>query len=300
MRCDRRISQSLTAVASKHFLSLVDLEASELGDVLSRATELKAMHRAGQTYTPLGEQTVAVIGAGDSSVSRFLCETAVSQLGATLPPTPLNIGDAESTAAWFEVLGNMVDAFVASNVPHPVLESVAKYSRACVVNHASDRFAPCRWLADVQTFVEQRGSLKDRRIAWLGPSSPICRTYMQGTARMDYTLAVAAPAGHGPDEAMVTAAGGSVALYEDPGLAVEGADMVVCNTLAQDGSLQPDAVNADTLPQGVSDKSLVIHHHPCGSSGEPWGDNKHSRTSREAAENQLHVQKAILESLLFG
>ena len=309
-------------VPARHFLSSIDLNGDQLEEVIGRAIELKAMHRAGQAYTPLDGQTVAIVeptqsnsGASQAphtNIARLICEMAVLQLGALLPSTSINLDAGANAAHWSGVLGNLFDGFVAVGVEHRSLESFAKHSRASVVNHSSDRFLPCRWLADLQTYREHRGSLRGRRVVWIGRASPTCRTFIQGTARMGYSLVISSPAKLGPEEALVRAAGTSVSLQDDPLQAVQDADLLITDESFSDGVRADVAAGNDVVHRLTSglvaqakNNALVIQHlasnvhDPVVERQKMQGDDQ-MVISKEAAENQLHVQKALLEKMLVG
>jgi len=303
-----------------HFLSSIDLQVAQLEEVVGRAIDFKVMHRAGQSYTPLEGQTIAVlgpcrlgdgqVGTGQSSIARLICEMAILQLGAVLPASAMAVDEQGRAGLWSEVFGNLLDAFVAEGVEHRSLESYSKRCRAPVINHSSDRFSPCRWLADVQTYQEHRGSIRGRRVVWVGRASAACRSFIQGTARLGYSLVISSPENQGPDDALVLAAGESVALVDNPIDAARDADLLVTDECL---SVPPDSTRGRTgeLAHGVApdvigaakSNALLIRHFPSNlnDSREDVGDvhdDEGFNVSREAAENQLHVQKALLEMML--
>ena len=284
----------------RHFLSSIDLKPSELADVLGRAIELKAMHRAGLGYTPLDEQTLMVLSHGPVDISRTVCELAVVQLGGRLPASSLSPDVLSDASDWVRVLSGVIDGFLAVGVEHRALESVAKLSRTPVINHSNDRFSPCTWLADLQTFQEHRGSIEGKHVAWIGRGSATCRSFIQGTARLGYHLGVSSPAQQGPDEALLLAAGDSVSVHDDSLENIRQADLIVTDDgLVADPS-QAAYQLTPSLLENAKSNSLTICHLTSRSAlaGEQDSHEKVASHSAEAAENQLHVQKALLELLL--
>jgi len=301
-------------MSAQHFLTLFDLPAETLRRLVTRAIELKAMHRRGETYTPLANRTMAMIFEKSSTRTRVSFEAGMAQLGGStlfLSPRDTHLDRGEPVEDTARVLSRMVDVIVIRANSHTMVERFAAHSRVPIVNALTDLHHPCQLLADIQTFVEQRGDIRGRTIAWIGDGNNVCHSWMQAAKQFGFQLRVARPKGYGPDEAVLKACGDVVTVSENPKTAAEGADAVVTDTWASmgqeeeksdrlkvfagfrvDGALmklaKPDALFMHCLPayRGHEVTAEVLE----GAQSVVWDE----------AENRMHAQKALLEHLFAG
>ncbi len=296
----------------RHFLTLLDLSSAELEQLLRRAIDLKAMHRRGETYTPLHQRTMAMIFEKSSTRTRVSFEAGMSHLGGSslfLSPRDTHLGRGEPIEDTARVMSRMVDVIVIRAFEHDMVVRFAEFSLVPVINALTDRYHPCQLLADIQTYIEARGPIKGRTAAWIGDGNNVCHSWINAARRFGFNLNIATPAGYEPDSQVLAAAGSCVTLTHDPQLAASGADIVVTDTWASMGQesektqrlkdfsgymvdprlmrlAHKDAVFMHCLPayRGYEVDAAVID----GPQSVVWDE----------AENRLHAQKALLEFLL--
>lgn len=296
----------------RHFLSLMDFSQAELAGLLKRGIELKSLQRQGEVYEPLKNRVLGMIFEKASTRTRVSFEAGMIQLGGQaifLSPRDTQLGRGEPIEDSARVLSRMCDAVMIRTFAHATLETFAAYSQVPVINGLSDDEHPCQLLADMQTFLEQRGSIKDKIVTWVGDGNNMCHSYIQAAQQFDFQLRVACPEGFEPDPAFLDLAGDRVTIVHDPVAAVAGAHLISTDVWASMG--QEDQAQA-RLKQFASyqvtrelldlaDESvLFMHCLPAHRGQEVTAEVMDDPRSMvwEQAENRLHAQKALVEFLL--
>jgi ornithine carbamoyltransferase len=203
----------------------------------------------------------------------------------------------------------MVDIIMIRTFSHRQVEEFAAHSKVPVINALTDDYHPCQLLADIQTFVEHRGSIKGKTVTWVGDGNNMCHSFMNAAKQFDFKLNIACPDGYLPNAALMASNADRVALIQNPKHAVVGSHLVVTDTWASMGQedekkareaafanhqvnpqlmdlAQPDALFMHCLP---AYRGLEISHN--------MFDDPRSVVYDEA-ENRLHAQKALMEFLL--
>ena len=298
----------------RHFLTLLDLTADEARTLLARAVELKRMHADGVDYRPLKHRTLAMVFEKSSTRTRVSFEAGMVQFGGHalfLSPRDTQLGRGEPIEDSARVLSRMVDAVMIRTFDHEKVERFAAHSSVPVINGLTDRFHPCQLLADMQTYVEHRGDIAGRRVAFIGDGNNMCHSYMNAARLFDFELIVACPEGFDPDADLLAAAGARCTVVRDPLEAAVGADLVVTDVWASMGqeSEQDDRAAAfarycvdEALMAKAKPDALFMHCLPAHRGEEVSAgviDGPQSVVWDEA-ENRLHAQKALLELLLLG
>ncbi len=296
----------------RHFLTLMDMTADELLELTARAIELKAMQRGGELYEPLKNRTLGMIFEKSSTRTRVSFETAMIQFGGGalfLSPRDTQLGRGEPVEDTARVLSRMTDGIMIRTFEHEKLELFARYSRVPVINALTDKFHPCQLLADVQTYVEHRGDIAGRTVAWIGDGNNMCNSYINAARRFDFKLRIACPEGYDPDAKLLSDARDCVVLAREPSEAVRGADLVVTDVWASMGQeeeqseraarFSPYQITRDLLAQAKPDV-LFMHCLPAHRGEEVTDEVLEGAQSVvwDEAENRLHAQKALLEFLL--
>jgi len=296
----------------RHFLTLQDLSPQELSQVIARAIELKASHKRGEIHMPLRGKTLAMIFEKSSTRTRVSFEAGMTQLGGAslfLSPRDTHLGRGEPVEDTARVMSRMVDVVVIRAGAHSMVEQFAAHSQVPVINALTDLHHPCQLLADIQTYVEQRGDIAGRTIAWIGDGNNVCHSWMQAAAQFGFHLNVARPPGYGPDVGILKACQEHVTVTEDPQQAAQGANVVVTDTWASMGQedeksqrlkdFSPFRVD-NALMQCAKPDALFMHCLPAYRGHEVTAEVIDGPQSVvwEEAENRLHAQKALLEFLL--
>lgn len=296
----------------RHFLSLMDCSQAELASLLKRGTELKDLHRQGVVYEPFKNRVLGMIFEKASTRTRVSFEAGMIQLGGQaifLSPRDTQLGRGEPVEDSARVLSRMCDAIMIRTFAHSTVKTFAEFSQVPVINGLSDDEHPCQLLADMQTFLEHRGSIKGKTVVWVGDGNNMCHSYIQAAIQFDFQLRVTCPEGYEPDQAYLDLAGDRVTLIRDPREAMAGAHLVCTDVWASMGQEEEAedrlAVFApyQVTPQmlDLADDSVLFMHCLPAHRGEEVSaalmDDPRS-VVWDQAENRLHAQKALVEFLL--
>jgi ornithine carbamoyltransferase len=299
---------------TRHFLTLTDLTPDELGYLIQRAIELKTMLRNGQHHEPLQGKTLGMIFEKSSTRTRVSFEVAMTHFGGSsifLSPRDTQLGRGEPIEDSARVLSRMVDAVMIRTFDHATLQTFADHSAVPVINALTDDFHPCQLLADMQTFVEHRGSIQGKKVVWVGDGNNMCASYINAANQFDFELVISSPTSFEPDGELLNRYPERVRLEVDVNEAVKGAHLVVTDVWASMGQEdeQQTRLNAfegyQVTPElmDLADPDALFMHCLPAHRGEEVShemmDDPRSVVWDEA-ENRLHAQKALLEFLLTG
>ena len=297
---------------TQHLLTLLDIDPANLKKIIQRASELKTMQHAGERYEPLDGKVMGMIFDKSSTRTRVSFEAAMAQFGGHaifLSPRDTQLGRGEPVEDSARVLSRMVDVIMIRTFGHENIERFAEYSAVPVINALTDMYHPCQLLADVQTFVEHRGDIEGKTIAWIGDGNNMCHSYINAARQFDFQLRIATPTGYEPDAVIMQAAEDRIHLCHDPVEAVAGADMVATDVWGSMGqeeeqrqrekSFASFQVTPELMAQANTD-ALFTHCLPAHRGEEVAAEVIDGPQSVvwDAAENRLHSQKALLEFLL--
>ncbi|NBC48347.1 MAG: ornithine carbamoyltransferase [Gammaproteobacteria bacterium] len=306
------MTDSTQPTPTRHFLTLLDLTKAEAEQLLRRASELKGLRQRGEVYRPFVGYTLAMVFEKSSTRTRVSFEAGMSQLGGTamfLSPRDTQLGRGEPVEDSARVLSRMVDAVMIRTFDHETVTRFAEHSRVPVINGLTDRFHPCQLLADMQTYLEHRGSIQGRRVTFIGDGNNMCHSYINAACLFGFELRIACPDGFEPDPAILAAAGDQCTVLHDPGEATENADLVVTDVWASMGQeSEQDARKAcfsrfsvtSSLMKRARADALFMHCLPAHRGEEVSAEVIDGPQSVvwDEAENRLHAQKALLELLL--
>jgi ornithine carbamoyltransferase len=299
-------------MSTQHFLTLLDLTPQTLRTLLARAIELKRMQHNGEQHTSLRGKVLAMIFEKASTRTRLSFEAGMVQLGGHaifLSPQDTQIGRGEPIADTARVLARMVDVIMIRTFAHAKAEELAKFSAVPVINGLTDKFHPCQLLADIQTYLEHRGEIKGRTVAWIGDGNNMCNSYINAARQFDFKLNIACPSGYEPVADVVKAAGSRVHITKDPKAAADKADLLVTDVWASMGKEEEQKkrvrdfagyqIDRKLMSVAKSD-ALFMHCLPAHRGEEVSADVIDGPQSVvwDEAENRLHAQKALLEYLM--
>lgn len=296
----------------RHFLSLFDLSNEEARAILQRASELKHLRASGMRPQIFERKVLAMIFEKSSTRTRVSFEAAMLEGGGGavfLSLQDSQLGRGEPIRDTARVLSQMCDAITARTFVHRTVEELAAAASVPVINALTDRLHPCQVLADLQTFIEHRGEVKGRRIAWVGDGNNMCNTYIEAAQLFDFELAIACPPSYLPAVDQHIRGAAKIELCKDPNVAVAGADLVVTDVWVSMGQ-ESDAVERRAelgayrvdaaLMARAGPRALFMHCLPAHRGEEVTSeviDHPQSVVWDEAG-NRLHAQKALLEFLL--
>ncbi|MGQ5522060.1 ornithine carbamoyltransferase [Chitinimonas sp. PSY-7] len=302
-------------MSARHFLQFTDFTRDEYEHLFARSRVLKDRLRRGELYQPLVGKTLAMIFEKSSTRTRVSFEAGMNQFGGHamfLASKDTQLGRGEPIEDVARVIGRMCDIVMLRTYEQRIVDTFAAYSNAPVINGLTNEYHPCQTLADIFTYIEHRGSIEGKTVAWIGDSNNISRTWLQAAKLFNFKLHLASPKGY--EMKVLDGIDYGSEYFEqthDPREAIEGADVVTTDVCVSMGfereSLQRRVdflhykVSADLMK--LADKDAVFMHCLPAHRGEEVDpevlDGPQSIVWDEA-ENRMHTQKALIEFLLLG
>jgi ornithine carbamoyltransferase len=298
----------------KHYLQFTDLTADEYAYLFERTALIKKKFKTYEKHHPLVDRTLAMIFEKASTRTRVSFEAGMYQLGGSvvhLTTGDSQLGRAEPIEDSARVISRMVDLVMIRTFGQDKIERFAQYSRVPVINGLTNEYHPCQILADIFTYIEHRGSIKGKVVAWVGDGNNMANTWLQAAELLGFTVHVSTPSGYEIDQTVAGVSSRCYQVFKDPMQACAGADLVTTDVWTSMGfeaenearkkafadwcvdtemmrAAKPDALFMHCLPahRGEEVEAEVID----GPQSVVWDE----------AENRLHVQKALMEYLLLG
>ena len=300
-------------IKNKNVLTLDELESKEIEHLLELAIELKKEQKKGHEKPILQNKTLAMIFEKPSTRTRVSFEVGMLQLGGhaiTLSSDNLQMSRGETIADTAKALSRYVDVIMARVYDHDILDELSQYASVPVINGLSNLYHPCQILADLMTIKEHKKNLKKIKIAWVGDGNNVCNSLILGCSKLKIKISVATPDGFEPSNVAVSTAKlhTDIEITNDPITAVEDADVVMTDTFVSihntdkerlEKFLPKFQVNTD-LMEKANKNAIFLHCLPAKRDQEVTSDVIDGPQSVvwDEAENRLHIQKALLVSLL--
>ena len=300
---------------TKHFLQFSDFSRDEFGYLFERTRWIKEKFKRYEFYQPLRDRTLAMVFEKASTRTRVSFEAGMYQLGGSvihLTTGDSQLGRSEPIEDTARVISRMVDVVMIRTFEQAKIERFAEYSRVPVINGLTNEFHPCQVLADIYTFIELRGSIQGRTVAWIGDTNNMFYTWLQAASVLDFKVNVSAPSGYSADRQRVgEAAARNLSEFADPMDAARGSDLVTTDVWTSMGfeaeneerrKAFADWCVDEEMMEVAGPESVFMHCLPAHRGEEVTGgvmEGSHSVVWDEA-ENRLHAQKALLEYLLVG
>ena len=299
----------------KHFLQFRDFSRAEFEYLFERTRIIKERFKDYQKYWPLEDRTLVMIFEKASTRTRLSFEAGMHQLGGSaiyLNTRDSQLGRGEPVEDAGQVISRMSDIVMIRTFEQDIIERFARNSRVPVINGLTNEYHPCQVLADIYTYIEHRGSITGKTVAWIGDSNNMCNTWLQAAEILDFNVHVSTPPGYEVEPERAGLFGAEhYEEFADPMEAAKGADLLTTDVWT---SMGWEAENeermkdfADWQVDGdmmrVAAKDAVFMHCLPAHRGEEVSaeviDGPQSVVWDEA-ENRLHVQKALMEYLLLG
>lgn len=299
----------------KHFLQLKDFSSAEMVHLFERTRIIKQRFKAYQKYHPLVDRTLVMIFEKSSTRTRLSFEAGMQQLGGNaiyLNTRDSQLGRGEPVEDAAQVISRMSDIVMIRTFEQEIIERFSANSRVPVINGLTNEYHPCQILADIYTYIEQRGSIRGKTVAWIGDSNNVCNTWLQAAEVFDFNVHVSTPPGYEVEPERAGLFGEDhYEEFADPMDAARNADLVTTDVWTSMGFEAENEermkdfadwqVDADMMAVAKPD-ALFMHCLPAHRGEEVDAaviDGPQSVVWDEA-ENRLHVQKALLEYLLLG
>lgn len=296
-------------MAIRHFLTLLDISADELKSVIDTAIQQKKSLKQGEIYEPFKNQVLGMIFEKSSTRTRVSFEAGMTQLGGSaifLSSRDTQLGRGEPVEDSARVLSRMVDMVMIRTFSHSSVERFASFSKVPVINALTDSFHPCQLLADIQTFVEHRGSPEGKVVTWIGDGNNMCHSYINAARLCNFELKIACPEGYEPDAAMVEANKDRVQVLRDPVAAARDSDWIATDVWASMGQEEEQKKRekafanyqvSHELFSYAKSNAVFMHCLPAHRGEEVTSEIMEDETLAviwDEAENRLHAQKALM------
>ena len=302
----------------KHYLQFADFTADEYAYLFQRAALIKRKFKAYEKHHTLSDRTLAMVFEKASTRTRVSFEAGMYQLGGSvvnLTSGDSQLGRSEPIEDTARVISRMVDLVMIRTFEQARIDQFAAHSRVPVINGLTNEYHPCQILADIFTYIEHRGPIQGKTVAWIGDGNNMANTWAQAAALLGFTLRVSTPRGYEVDSqlAALDGNGGSKGWqsFADPMKACEGADLVTTDVWTSMGyeaenearkkAFADWCVDADMMAAARPD-ALFMHCLPAHRGEEVTAEVIDGPQSVvwDEAENRMHVQKALMEYLLLG
>jgi len=302
-------------VPVRHFLQFKDFTREEYEYLFARTGIIKQKFKSYQQHWPLTDRTLVMIFEKASTRTRLSFEAGMQQLGGSaiyLNTRDSQLGRGEPVEDAGQVISRMSDIVMIRTFEQSIIERFAANSRVPVINGLTNEYHPCQILADIYTYIEQRGSIQGKTVAWIGDSNNMCNTWLQAAEILNFNVHVSTPPGYEVEPERAGLFG--VDHYEeftDPMEAARGADLVTTDVWtsmgfeAENEERKKDFADwqVDEEMMSIAAKDALFMHCLPAHRGEEVSagvmDGPQSVVWDEA-ENRLHAQKALMEYLLLG
>ena len=299
----------------RHFLQFNDLARDDIDYLFARTRIIKDRFKRYVRHMPLLDRTLVMIFEKASTRTRLSFEAGMHQLGGAaiyLNTRDTQLGRGEPVEDAAQVISRMCDLVMIRTFEQTIVERFAANSRVPVINGLTNETHPCQILADIFTFIEHRGSIRGKTVAWIGDSNNVCNTWLQAAEVLDFQVRVSTPPGYEvePERAGLHSQG-HFEQFADPMQAAKGADLVTTDVWTSMGFEAENEARAKAFADWMVDedmmrqadpKALFMHCLPAHRGEEVAAgviDGPQSVVWDEA-ENRLHAQKALMEFLILG
>jgi ornithine carbamoyltransferase len=302
-------------MAIKHFLQFNDFTREELDHVFERTRWIKQQFKAYQQYWPLTDRTLVMIFEKASTRTRLSFEAGMQQLGGSaiyLNTRDSQLGRGEPVEDAAQVISRMSDIVMIRTFEQDIIERFAANSRVPVINGLTNEYHPCQILADIYTYIEHRGPIQGKTVAWIGDSNNVCNTWLQAAEVFDFNVHVSTPPGYEVEPERAGLYGTDhYEEFADPMEAARGAHLVTTDVWTSMGFESENEerrrdfhdwqVDADMMKIAAKD-AVFMHCLPAHRGEEVAAEVIDGAQSVvwDEAENRLHVQKALMEYLMLG
>ena len=293
----------------KHFLTILDLKATEAMDLVLRAKEMKDGDYRSDL---LAGKTLAMIFEKASTRTRVSFEVGIRHLGGDtifMTPADSQLGRSEPLKDTARVLSRYVQGMVVRTFAQKNVEDLARYGSIPVVNALTDMYHPCQVMSDMLTIYERTPAFKDLVISWIGDGNNMAHSWINAAVYFGFQLNIASPEGYVPNTAVLERAlkmGAKVFVTDDPRAAIAGSHFVNTDVWASMGQEAEQkrrekafaGYQVDDELLALADPAAKVLHCLPAHRGEEISEAVFEGPQSivfDQAENRLHMQKAILE-----
>ena len=301
-------------MAIKHYLQFADLTLDEYDYLIERAKIIKRKFKSYEPYHPLTDRTLVMVFEKNSTRTRLSFEAGMHQLGGAaiyLNTRDSQLGRGEPVEDAAQVMSRMCDIIMIRTFGQEIIDRFAAHSRVPVINGLTNEHHPCQVFADVFTYIEHRGTIAGKTVAWVGDANNMLYSWLQAAEVFGFHLNVSTPTGYDINPALVSSDNQRYTVFKNPADACDGSDLVTTDVWTSMGYEEENAARLKAFDGWIVDaakmqrankEALFMHCLPAHRGEEVSADVIDGPQSVvwEEAENRLHVQKALLEYLVLG
>ena len=298
----------------KHFLQFSDFTLDEFEYVIERTRLIKRKFKNYEPHHTLIDRTLVMVFEKNSTRTRLSFEAGMHQLGGAaiyLNTRDSQLGRGEPVEDAGQVMSRMCDIIMVRTFGQDIIERFAANSRVPVINGLTNEQHPCQVLADVFTYIEHRGSIAGKTVAWIGDANNMLYSWLQAAEVFGFHLNVSTPKGYDMNPQLVTVDAGRYTVFANPSDACRGAHLVTTDVWTSMGYEAENAARLKAFDGWIVDSAkmaraapdaLFMHCLPAHRGEEVAAEVIDGPQSVvwDEAENRLHVQKALLEYLVLG
>ncbi|MDB5764954.1 MAG: argF [Herminiimonas sp.] len=301
-------------MAIKHFLQFSDFTLDEFEYVIERAHIIKRKFKKYEPHHTLLDRTLVMVFEKNSTRTRLSFEAGMHQLGGAaiyLNTRDSQLGRGEPVEDAAQVISRMCDIIMIRTFGQEIIDRFAANSRVPVINGLTNEHHPCQVLADIFTFIEHRGSIAGKTVAWIGDANNMLYSWLQAAQVFGFHVNLSTPKGYDIDPALVSPSNTRYTVFANPADACEGADLVTTDVWTSMGYEEENAARLQAFDGWIVDSgkmqrakpnALFMHCLPAHRGEEVAAEVIDGPQSVvwDEAENRLHVQKALMEYLVLG
>ena len=301
-------------MAIKHFLQIADLTLDEYTYLIERTKVIKRKFKNYEPHHPLQDRTLVMVFEKNSTRTRLSFEAGMHQLGGAaiyLNTRDSQLGRGEPVEDAAQVMSRMCDVIMIRTFGQEIIERFAANSRVPVINGLTNEYHPCQVFADVFTFIEHRGSIAGKTVAWIGDANNMLYSWLQAAEVFGFHVNVSTPVGYALNPALISRDNLRYTVFADPAAACAGAHLVTTDVWTSMGYEQENAARVKAFDGWIVDAAKMQRAQPDALFMHCLPAHRGEEVSAEVidgpqsvvwdeAENRLHVQKALLEYLVLG
>jgi ornithine carbamoyltransferase len=301
-------------MAIKHFLQFADLTLDEYTYLIERTKVIKRKFKNYEPHHPLLDRTLVMVFEKNSTRTRLSFEAGMHQLGGAaiyLNTRDSQLGRGEPVEDAAQVMSRMCDVIMIRTFGQEIIERFAANSRVPVINGLTNEYHPCQVFADVFTFIEHRGSIAGKTVAWIGDANNMLYSWLQAAEVFGFHVNVSTPVGYALNPALISRDNLRYTVFSDPAAACAGAHLVTTDVWTSMGYEQENAARLKAFDGWIVDAAKMQRAQPDALFMHCLPAHRGEEVSAEVidgpqsvvwdeAENRLHVQKALLEYLVLG
>ena len=298
----------------KHFLQFSDFDFDDYEYLIERTKLIKKKFKNYETYHPLSDRSLVMVFEKNSTRTRLSFEAGMYQLGGDaiyLNALNSQLGRGESVEDTAQVISRMCDIIVVRTFGQEIIEKFALNSRVPVINGLTNEHHPCQVFADIFTFLEHRGSIFEKKVAWVGDANNMLYSWLQAAQIFGFHVHVSTPCGYEINSKIISKNNNWFSIFLDPSDACDGVDLVTTDVWTSMGYEKENKERLKAFDGWIVDKqkmlrakknALFMHCLPAHRGEEVSADviDGHQSVVWEEAENRLNVQKALMEYLVLG